>query len=40
MKNETEDKESGKLPDDWFWKLIALVGTLASIAGLIVSLIK
>ena len=32
--------KSRKLPDDWFWKLLALVGTAASIAGLIVALVK
>lgn len=26
--------------DDWFWKLLAVVGTAASVAGLIISLLK
>ena len=33
-------KKPGKVPEDLFWKILALVGTAASIAGLIVSLIK
>lgn len=35
-----KNKKARKLPDDWFWKLLAVIGTLASVAGLIVSLIK
>jgi len=33
-------KKSSAFTDDLFWKLLALIGTLASIAGLVVSLIK
>jgi hypothetical protein len=36
---KTNKKPPG-LPEDWFWKALAVVGTLASIAGLIVALVK
>lgn len=26
--------------DGWFWKILAVIGTLASIAGMVISLIK
>lgn len=35
---QIKEKPSGKLPDDWFWKLLAVLGTAASIASLIISL--
>jgi hypothetical protein len=36
---KTNKKPPG-LPEDWFWKALAMVGTLASIAGLIATLVK
>jgi hypothetical protein len=35
-----EKKSSGKLPDDLFWKALAIIGVAASIAGLILTLLK
>jgi len=35
-----EKKSSGKLPDDLFWKVLAIVGVAASIASLILALLK
>ena len=36
-----EKKSSGaKLPDDVFWKVLAIIGVVASIASLIVTLLK
>lgn len=37
---ERGKKKPGRLPEDWFWKLLALVGTAASVAGLVVALAK
>jgi hypothetical protein len=34
------NKKLPALPKDWFWKLLAIVGVAASIASLIVSLVK
>jgi hypothetical protein len=33
-------KKPPGLPDDWFWKLLALVGTIASVASLVKGLIE
>jgi len=33
-------KKPCKLPEDWFWKLLAVIGTLASVAGLVISIVK
>lgn len=37
---EDKKKSSDKKTDDWFWKLVALVGTAASIASLVISLVE
>lgn len=36
----TENKKPGSEPGDAFWKAVALIGTLASLAGLVISLLK
>ena len=33
-------KQKKPSDDGWFWKAVALIGTLASLAGLIVCLLK
>jgi hypothetical protein len=33
-------KSPDELPGDWFWQILALVGSLTSIAGLIATLSK
>ncbi len=35
-----QKKSPDKKSDDWFWKTLAVVGTAASVAGLIISLLK
>jgi hypothetical protein len=35
-----EQKKSPEKSDDKFWKAVALIGTLASLAGLVISIIK
>jgi len=37
---DSEKKSSGKIPDDLFWKALAIVGVGASIASLILTLLK
>jgi hypothetical protein len=34
------NKKPPALPEDWFWKALAVIGTLASIASLITALVK
>lgn len=38
MKDEEKEKSSNK--SDMFWKAVAFIGTLASLAGLVISIIK
>lgn len=35
-----DKKKPSEKSDDWFWKMLAVVGTLASIAGLVITIVK
>lgn len=38
--DEEQKKSPDQKSDDMFWKAVALIGTLASLAGLVISLLK